>query len=105
MTMFLVDTNVISEIRRPRPDAGVGRWFGATARESLRISVITELELHRGVLLARRRETVAAASLERWLDSVTRGLMHPALEVTGAIDVPGLAVIDPFAAAESTLET
>jgi len=141
---FLIDTNVVSETRRPRPDPGVMRWFDTTARESLRISVITELELHRGVLLARRRDPVAAASLERWRDSVIRGLTHPALEVTGAIaqvaaaiqvpdrrplgdaliaatalhhgftlvtrnvrdfDVPGLAVIDPFSDAESTLET
>jgi predicted nucleic acid-binding protein len=85
VTTFLVDTNVLSEIRRSRPDLRVRRWFIATARESLRISVITELELARGVLLARRRDPVAAASLERWLDSVMRGLTHPALEVTGPI--------------------
>ncbi|MBC6496575.1 type II toxin-antitoxin system VapC family toxin [Microbacterium sp. 4-7] len=85
MTPFLVDTKVISEIRRPRPDLGVARWFGATARQSMHISVITGLELERGVLLARRRDAVAAASLERWLDSVRSGLVHPALEVTQAI--------------------
>ena len=85
MTPFLVDTNVISEVRRPRPDVGVTRWFDATPREAVRISVITGLELERGVLLARRRGAVAAASLERWLDSVRSGLVHPALEVTQAI--------------------
>src|SRR5690606_19157494 len=85
MTQFLVDTNVLSESRRPRPDAGVARWFVATARERIHISVITELELERGVLLARRRDAVAAASLQRWLDSVKQGLAHPALEVTGVI--------------------
>lgn len=83
--MFLLDTNVISELRRQRPDAGVTEWFSSTRRESLRISVITELELERGVLLARRRDAVAGVSLERWLTSVRRGLTYPALEVTGEI--------------------
>lgn len=85
MTAFLVDTNVLSETRRPRPDGGVLRWFGTTPLRDLRVSVITALELERGVLLARRRDAVAAASLQRWLDSVTVGLEHPALEVTSAI--------------------
>lgn len=85
MTGFLVDTNVLSETRRPRPDVGVVGWFAEAARESLHISVVTELELERGVLLARRRDAIAAASLERWLDSVRRGLAHPAIEVTSAI--------------------
>lgn len=82
MTSFLVDTNVISETRRPRPDVAVARWFGETARDSLYVSVITRLELERGVLLARRRDAVAAASLERWVDSIVVGLSHPPLEVT-----------------------
>ena len=43
MTGFLVDTNVLSEMRRPRPDLGVVGWFGETAVDSLRISVITEI--------------------------------------------------------------
>lgn len=85
MTAFLLDTNVVSELRRPRPDAGVARWFAATPRPALRISVVTELELERWVLLARRRDAVAAVSLERWLRSVMQGLPAPALEVTGAI--------------------
>jgi hypothetical protein len=85
VTQFLVNTNVLSEMRRPRPDLGVARWFGATPLESIRISVISALELERGVLLARRRDAVAAASLQRWLDAVMQGLMHPALEVTVAI--------------------
>jgi len=85
VTAFLLDTNVVSELRRLRPDGGVVRWFAATSRASLRISVVTELELERGVLLARRRDAVAAASLERWFRSVMHGLTSPALEVTGAI--------------------
>lgn len=85
MTGFLLDTNVISEIRRPRPDDSVVRWFAATPRQTQRISVITELELERGVLLAQRRDIVAAASLDRWFRSVVQALASPALEVTGAI--------------------
>ena len=85
MTGFLLDTNVVSETRRPRPDAGFVRWFEATPRRSLRISVVTELELRRGILLVQRRDAVAAASLDRWFRSVLQGLAIPALEVTGAV--------------------
>jgi toxin FitB len=85
MTGFLLDTNVISETRRPRPDPGVARWFASVPVRSQRISVITELELERGVLLVQRRDTIAAVALDRWLRSVLRGLPAPPLDVTGAI--------------------
>ncbi|MFK3836457.1 type II toxin-antitoxin system VapC family toxin [Microbacterium sp. NPDC087868] len=85
MTGFLLDTNVVSETRRPRPDAGVVRWFEATPRRCLRISVVTELELRRGILLVQRRDAVSAASLDRWFRSVLQGLAIPALGVTGAV--------------------
>lgn len=85
MTGFLLDTNVISESRRPRPDTGVARWFASTPRRTQRISVITELELERGLLLVQRRDAVAAVSLDRWLRSVLQALPAPALEVNAAI--------------------
>lgn len=85
MTGFLVDTNVVSETRRSRPDAGVRKWFDSTPRSSLWLSVITDLELERGVLLQRRKDVLSAEPMQRWLDSVRAGLVHPVLEVTGGV--------------------
>ncbi|MBO9626492.1 MAG: type II toxin-antitoxin system VapC family toxin [Microbacterium sp.] len=83
--MFLVDTNVISETRRPRVNPGVRRWFDGTPDSSLMVSVVTDLELERGMLLQRRRDAVLAELLRHWLESVREGLAHPMLEVTSEI--------------------
>ena len=72
--MYLVDTNVISELRRgARADYGVRTFFERCARDDhpAYLSVITVGELRRGVELIRHRNDLAQAQLlERWLDEV-----------------------------------
>lgn len=64
---FLVDTNIISEIRkRERAHAGVARWVGRTAVEEIGTSVLVLAEIRRGIELKRRRDPVQARSLDRW---------------------------------------
>lgn len=46
---YLVDTNVISELTRPKPDQSVAAWFEEVADEALHLSVLTLGELRRGV--------------------------------------------------------
>lgn len=46
---YLVDTNVISELTRPKPAAAVAAWFEEVADEALHLSVLTLGELRRGV--------------------------------------------------------
>jgi predicted nucleic acid-binding protein len=66
--MFLLDTNVVSELRRPdRADENVRVWASNTPAELYAISVVTVLELERGVLLAERRDAMQGAILRRWL--------------------------------------
>jgi predicted nucleic acid-binding protein len=65
---FLLDTNVISEPRRKRPDLRVMSWFGSTDRGSLHISVLTLGELTMGAARLARRDGVQAAVLRQWLD-------------------------------------
>ena len=48
--MFLLDTNVISEPKRARPDEGVIAWLGDQLLSDLHISVITVGELRRGIV-------------------------------------------------------
>lgn len=67
--MFLLDTNVISELRRPdRADANVGAWAARTPAELYAISVVTVLELERGILLMERRDATQGSILRRWLE-------------------------------------
>jgi predicted nucleic acid-binding protein len=65
MNGFLVDTNVISEILRPAPDAHVAAWSQRTARPMLFLSVVSMGELRKGV-------TILPASARRGIHS-TRG--------------------------------
>jgi predicted nucleic acid-binding protein len=72
--MYLIDTNVISEVRkRAKANEGVRTFFKHAAKSRIRIfiSVITVGELRRGVELIRHRGDVRqAAQLERWLDNL-----------------------------------
>lgn len=65
---YLVDTNVLSELRKgPRAHPSVRRWFEAVEDEAVFTSVLVLGELRRGVESIRRRDPVAAAALEQWL--------------------------------------
>lgn len=67
--MFLLDTNVVSELRRPeRADTNVRAWASSTPAELYAISVVTVLELERGILLRERRDKMQGAILRRWLE-------------------------------------
>jgi hypothetical protein len=70
--MFLLDTNVISELRKARTgkaDVNVIAWAASIGPGSLYLSVITILELEIGVLLVERRDPVQGAQLRTWLDA------------------------------------
>lgn len=72
--MYLLDTNVISEMRKNTgANAGVRRFFQQAAKQNARgyISVITVGELRQGVELIRHRgDTVQAKKLEAWLQTI-----------------------------------
>lgn len=54
--MFLLDTNVVSELRKPNADRQVVAWAQTVAPTSLFLSVITLLELETGILRLERRD-------------------------------------------------
>lgn len=66
--MFLLDTNVVSELRKRSPDANVLRWSRSHMASSLFISSITLLELETGVLRVERRDPIQGAALRTWLE-------------------------------------
>jgi hypothetical protein len=68
---YLIDTNVLSEVRKgDRADSGVRRWFAATHGDGLFLSVLTTGEIRAGIERLRRRDVIAADSIDRWLSQV-----------------------------------
>lgn len=67
MSGFLLDTNVISELVRPRPEPKVIAWVAATDENLLYLSVLTLGEIRKGV--ASLKEASRRVTLEAWLDS------------------------------------
>ncbi len=68
--MFLLDTNVVSESRKPKPHGGVMAWLGAQDTNALFISAMTIGELQRGVEVTRRQDVDRAAQIESWLEQI-----------------------------------
>lgn len=68
--MYLLDTVVISALRRPERHASVARWVQNQPPEELYISVISIGEIVYGAARQRRRQPALAELLERWLESV-----------------------------------
>lgn len=66
--MFLLDTNVVSELRTTRADRSVTTWAASIPAASLFISVITVLELELGVRLLERRDPRQGAAIRTWLE-------------------------------------
>ncbi|CCM78873.1 type II toxin-antitoxin system VapC family toxin [Rhizobium mesoamericanum] len=72
---YLLDTNVVSELRKVgdgKADANVTKWVGAQDSHELVISVITILEIERGILTIQRRDTAQGSRLRGWMDSHVR---------------------------------
>jgi predicted nucleic acid-binding protein len=67
--MFLLDTNVVSELRRPeKADPNVRAWSSRLSATEIFISAITLLELELGVLSAERKDNAKGQILRTWLD-------------------------------------
>lgn len=67
--MYILDTNVISELRKGRKThPNVKKWADALPSASLYISVISVLELEIGILLVQRRDKEQGAILREWMD-------------------------------------
>ena len=67
---FLLDTNVVSELRKRRADPSVVPWFRRHRRDDLYLSVLTVGELRRGVERVRRRNPASAGALDGWMKRI-----------------------------------
>ena len=68
--MYLLDTNVVSELRRSRPHQGVLNWISDAAPEQLYLSAVTVGEIQAGIELTREQDSAKAEELEDWLGRV-----------------------------------
>ncbi len=65
---FLLDTNVLSELRKKgRCHPGVALWFGSIGEDEVYLSVVVVGEIRRGIEAIRRRDRSAALALDRWV--------------------------------------
>jgi predicted nucleic acid-binding protein len=66
--MFLLDTNVVSELRKARPHGGVLAWLNAIPESDLFISAVTVGEIQRGIELTRDQDQAKALEISEWAD-------------------------------------
>jgi predicted nucleic acid-binding protein len=108
MTDLLLDTNVISEIRKPkdRIDAKVALWSKTVDFTACRLSVISLLEIQRGILSIARRDSEQGFALLRWMEQEVmpdfRGRIIP-IDSAVAIKAAALQVPDPRPLADALI--
>jgi predicted nucleic acid-binding protein len=72
--MYLLDTNVISELRKKKPHGAVSSWFEAAPAAEIHLPAVVIGELQAGVEKTRRQDALKAAEIERWIDRIVRTL-------------------------------
>ncbi len=70
--MYLLDTNVISELRRPRPHRAVLAWLESIADSDLHVSAVSLGEIQAGIELTREQDEAKAREIEQWADLVAK---------------------------------
>lgn len=104
---FLLDTNVISEARKPKGDTGVKAWVSSIDDENLYLSVLVLGEIRRGIELLWRTDRAQANTYELWLQSLTSEYDSRILPITrevaeewGRVNVPDyVPIVDGLMAA------
>jgi predicted nucleic acid-binding protein len=82
---YLLDTNVLSEVRRPRGDEKVKRWISSAPAANLYLSVLVVGEIRRGIERLKRRDPEGAEVYEAWLGTVLHDYANRVLPVDAEI--------------------
>jgi hypothetical protein len=80
--VYLLDTDVLSELRKPKRNPGVAKWFNAVSDSELHASVITLVEIERGIERQRKPNSAFAKHLEEWLELALRAFGDRILPLT-----------------------
>lgn len=81
--MFLLDTNVVSELRKNKPHGAVLAWLEQAPASALHLSAVTIGEIQRGIELTRALDPAKAAEISEWLDEVV--VAFPVLPADAAV--------------------
>lgn len=103
---FLIDTNILAELRKgERGDQHVRVWYAGISASDIYVSVIVLGEIRRGAELLRRRDPIAAASLDAWLATLRASLGNRLLPISDEVaDRWGhLGIPDPLPVADGLL--
>jgi len=68
--VYLLDTNVVSELRKQRPHGGVRAWLASLDAAQLCVSAVTLGEIQAGIELTREQDAAKARDIEAWLDQL-----------------------------------
>lgn len=82
---YLIDSNVLSELRKPKRVEQVAAWFRGVPPSDLFTSVLVMAELRRGSLLIRRRDPASADRLDRWISELWAAFEDRVLSVSPAV--------------------
>jgi len=81
LTRYLLDTNVVSEVRKPRPHGAVVSWLSRLHPGQVCLSAVTLGELQAGIEITRLQDAEKAHSLMEWLDKISES--HEILPMDG----------------------
>ena len=70
--VYLLDTNIVSELRKPKPHGGVVAWLQSIADADLHLSAVTLGEIQAGIELTHEQDASKAAAIEAWLELVAQ---------------------------------
>jgi predicted nucleic acid-binding protein len=82
--MYLLDTNIISELRKPKPYGAVVAWLESVDDAQLNVSAVTLGEIQAGIEMTRVQDAVKAAEIEAWLDLVAASYNVLPMDASGA---------------------
>jgi predicted nucleic acid-binding protein len=70
--VYLLDTNVVSELRRPRPHGAILAWLRDVSDAEIHLSAVTIGELQAGIEMTREQDPAKAAEIEAWLEQIAQ---------------------------------
>ncbi len=82
---YLLDTNVLSELRKPQGNPNVKRWFAGVSGDALFLSVLVLGEIKQGVVRLSKRDPAQAAVYESWLKTLETDYRERVLELDAEI--------------------
>jgi toxin FitB len=82
---YLLDINVVSEIRKKAPDPGVSAWFVSVPDDELFLSVLVVGEIRQGIERLARRDLVQAEIFEQWLSQLVHDYGDRIVPITARV--------------------